>query len=99
MDSKLHKTCQLALAIWGHEAQTDMMLEEAGELIVVLQRVKRGRAGAADVIDELADVAIMLKQMSLIHGEGAVAARIEEKRQRLERRIEQHRSIERGPPS
>ncbi len=88
MDSRLHQTCQRALDTYGEAAQTDMMIEEASELIVALQQLKRGRGLKDDVVEELADVAVMLKQMSMVYGEGAVAARIEEKRERLERRLD-----------
>lgn len=76
-----------ALARWGHAAQKQLLIEEMGELTVAVLHEARGKTVEADVVNELADVYIMLNQMFLIYGEGAVMRKVEEKMNRLEGRI------------
>jgi len=62
---------QTALEKWGLDAQCDQMVEECAELIVVLQKyVKRSLKTATieEVIDEIADVEMMLAQMRIALG-------------------------------
>jgi NTP pyrophosphatase (non-canonical NTP hydrolase) len=53
---------QEAVKKWGREAQMNMLIEECGELIVAIQKFKRGR-GAINLLEECADVQIMLNQI------------------------------------
>ncbi len=55
-----------ALDAWGGEAQVGMVQEECAELIVVLNKYNRGQATVGAIIDEIADVDIMLRQLLLI---------------------------------
>ena len=57
-----------ALEKWGQESQIRMFFEEVGELIVEICHAGRKNkiAFARDLIDELADVEIMLEQMSVV---------------------------------
>lgn len=57
-----------ALDMWGEELQFGMLHEEMGELIVAINKVRRGKGGIASVIEELADVEIMLEQIAYIFG-------------------------------
>jgi len=62
---------QTALEKWGLDAQCDQCVEECAELIVVLQKyVKRSPKTATieEVIDEIADVEMMLAQMRIALG-------------------------------
>ena len=62
---------QTALEKWGLDAQCDQMVEECAELIVVLQKyIKRSPKTATieEVIDEIADVEMMLAQMRIALG-------------------------------
>lgn len=58
-------------------------VEEMGELIVELSREADGRSGDADIITEIADVKIMMAQLSLIYGETDIEAEVHRKLQRL----------------
>lgn len=68
-----------ALEKYGAGPQTDIMIEEASELIKALCKHRRAIvAGASgveiscmreDVLEECADVQIMLNQMALIYGD------------------------------
>lgn len=71
-----------AIHTWGADAQIDQCIEECAELIVALNHWKRKRLTAGvvslneslqissdlrdDVLEELADVALMLEQMKLV---------------------------------
>ena len=68
-----------AIDIYGHAAQTDMMIEEMSELSKALLKYRRAirshssaneLVSALDaVIEEIADVGIMLDQMRVIYGD------------------------------
>ena len=77
-----------ALAKWGFEAQTLMAVEEAAELQQALLHYMRGKALAVDVVDEIADMTIMCRQMANIFGSEDVGRRIQFKLERLEKRLE-----------
>ena len=60
-----------AVATWGVDAQMGMAVEEASELIQALCKFRRhaGREQFADVLEEMADMRIMLDQLSLMFGD------------------------------
>lgn len=67
---------QAAVDRFGVEAQTDMMIEEASELIKALLKFRRACAtGTLEecdldaVLEEMADCYIMLGQMCLLYGD------------------------------
>ena len=64
------KTMQTALDRWGLNAQVGVAVEECAELIVVLQKyVNRSKKPDVDeILDEIADVEMMLAQMRLSLG-------------------------------
>lgn len=64
---------------WGAEAQYDQAVEECAELIAVLKHFRRGKAGEEEVVSELADVALMLGQLTYMFGREKVERRIEQK--------------------
>ena len=83
-------TMQTALDKWGADAQTDQTIEECAELIVALNKhVKRTpQDGTLDnVMDEIADVEMMLAQMRLVFGisDEVIHERISEKFTKLEK--------------
>lgn len=61
-----------AIAEYGAEAQTDMMIEEMSELTKALlkHRRKESEETLDNILEEIADVQIMLDQMKLIHDDG-----------------------------
>lgn len=75
----------LALSTWGERAQMQIAIEECGEFIAALSQKMRGRD--SDVISEIADVVIVMRQMSMMFGNDAVYAAIESKINRLEARL------------
>lgn len=77
--TKYHDIYRAALTKWGEEAQFDQAVEECAELIAALKHFKRDRVGQQHVIDELADVALMVGQLSFMLGEDRVEKAIESK--------------------
>lgn len=64
-----------------------MLQEEMGELLAAINQFRRNRIPRTIVIEEIADVTIMIEQMSIIFGETEVAQMIERKLGRLEQRL------------
>ena len=62
---KLYKE---AVDKWGEEAQINMLNEECGELITAVAQFRRGRTSHHDVMTELADVFIMVEQITSMMG-------------------------------
>lgn len=57
---------QKAIDTFGEENQINKTIEECAELILALSHHKLNRCFDNDVIEEMADVEIMLEQMKLI---------------------------------
>lgn len=79
-----------ALTKYGIDKQTDMMIEEMSELTKALLKLRRfhdsislAPALAANVIEEIADVAIMLEQMRIYYSPAAVDKQKQYKLERL----------------
>ena len=79
-----------AIEAFGVEAQLDMAVEECSELINAICKLRRGRNTNEDVITEIADVAIMAEQLTIIFGSDKVEAEKRRKLLRLEERINKH---------
>ena len=78
----------LAVHHYGAEHQKKKAIEEMGELITAISREQDGRATTEQVITEIADVQIMMSQLAVIYGIGAVAKEIDRKQRRLLRRMD-----------
>ena len=57
-----------ALECWGGESQKALFHEEIGEVLTAISHEKRGRCGRDAVLEELADLQIMLNQMVIMYG-------------------------------
>ena len=57
-----------ALNLWGEDLQKSMFHEEIGEVLTAMSHEKRGRCGKEAVLEELADLQIMLNQMVVLYG-------------------------------
>lgn len=79
---------QRALEKWGEEAQIDKSMEESAELIAALAKRMNGFATEQDVIDEIADMSVMVKQLRLMFGPDEVDAQVAREKERLERMLE-----------
>ena len=94
-DSEAMHICMRAVEKWGLDSQLGMIQEEAQELGLAMHKL-RHRAGGrqddidekeADVIDELADMHIMLMQAKLIFDDDKIQERINFKLNRLKQRL------------
>lgn len=78
-----------AIENYGKVPQMVKAIEEMGELSTEIARNIIGVYPADDkMIDEVADVTIMMRQLAIVFGEKAVEDRIEYKLTRLKGRIE-----------
>lgn len=67
-EQDLTRLCWRAVEKWGLEAQLKMVVEEAGELIVALMHLDRGRIREGKVVEEAVDLELMLKQLEHMIG-------------------------------
>ena len=87
------ETCQKAVSLWGIQAQLDMAVEEASELIKAICKLKRSGASleaVSAVAEEIADVEIMIEQLKIMfYCHDDVDDWEKYKLERLSRRIEE----------
>ena len=69
---------------WGEKAQYEQTVEECAELIATLQHFGRGKVDRDVVVDELADVYLMLGQLIYMFGEEGFADALEKKITKLD---------------
>ncbi|MDY0291088.1 MAG: antitoxin [Desulfuromonadaceae bacterium] len=69
---------------WGEQAQYDQVIEECAELTTALLHYRRDKADASRVVDEMADVILMLGQLRWMFGAAEVERAVERKRAKLE---------------
>ena len=81
----LEELYRASLAKWGADGQYDQAVEECAELITALKHHRRGKSDDAAVIAELADVTLMVGQLTWMFGEENVRRAVAEKRAKLER--------------
>lgn len=86
---------QKAIEKWGSDDQIEMIIEECSELILALQKLKRGYGEdfaineelLYKVCDEVADVKIMTRQADLLFDKKLIDSRVAYKMKRLEDRV------------
>ena len=79
---------QATLNKWGEDAQYDQAVEECAELITALKHFRRGKVDQQAVIDEIADVTLMLGQLTWMFGTELVEASVQEKLEKLNKLLE-----------
>lgn len=72
-----------AVETYGVESQTRMAIEEMAELTNALMKLARGRVTIPDVVEEIADVKIMMEQLAIIFGQADVQEQVDFKTNRL----------------
>ena len=86
------ESCQMIANFYGQHSQLMMAIEEMSELTKEICKYERFKGNEAKLIDEIADVKIMVEQLEYILGVNKeVDARINYKLDRQMRRIEQER--------
>jgi NTP pyrophosphatase (non-canonical NTP hydrolase) len=82
------KLYQATLNKWGDEAQYDQAIEECAELIAALKHYKRGKVDDSVIISELADVTLMIGQLTWMFGVEKIDQAISEKLIKLKKLLE-----------
>lgn len=80
---------------YGIESQLEMVIEECSELIMAIQKCKRGQSDIENLIEETADVTIMTEQLKYFLGSKNVEEAREEKLQRQMQRMADEQKTER----
>lgn len=83
----IDNVCEQAVAQYGSRAQVDMAIEEMAELANALMKDRRNRVTNDDIITEVADVTIMMNQLSFMLGRDKVKEEVERKILRLIQRM------------
>jgi len=73
---------------WGEEAQYDQAIEECAELITALKHFKRNRVGRSEIVSELADLSLMIGQLTWMFGEEEVQKTVNVKLAKLEKLLQ-----------
>ena len=76
-----------AIEAWGHEAQYLCAVEECSELVQAICKHINRSASQEAIIEETADVFIMLMQVVAMTNEEAVQQVVDKKLMRLEERL------------
>jgi len=84
-----YETFSEAIETWGVDAQFHMLIEELGELIVASQHHRRGKIDDVELSEEIADVQIVIKQITEYIGREDVEDSVTYKMERLRNRIEE----------
>lgn len=74
---------QKALDTFGVEMQKDMAIEEMSELTKAIIKERRGKGTKEEIIEEIADVLIMMEQLRIVYGYEAVSDAMLYKLERL----------------
>ena len=82
---QMEELYQATIDKWGEDAQYDQAVEECAELIAALKHFRRGKIDQQTLIEELADVTLMLGQLSWMFGQEQVDAAIKRKRAKLDK--------------
>lgn len=77
-----------ALETYGQWPQIMMCIEECAELTNALAKMSRNRGTTMDIITEIADVSIIIDQLSMMFGEMKVHEERVRKIERLKERLE-----------
>lgn len=86
---KLYKDC---MEFWGFRKQARMVQEECAELILATSHALRNREdGIEDMIEETADVYLMVNQMIAYFGEEAVMEVVDFKSDRVREKLDRYR--------
>ncbi len=73
---------------WGEKAQYDQLIEECAELIATLKHYERGKANLENVVNELADVYLMVGQLAYMLGEDRLQQAVTRKITKLQDLLE-----------
>lgn len=92
-NSDIARIAASAVDTFGFKNQAKILQEECGELIVAASHYDRGRENAFEnFVEELADVQIMIWQMSYaLRADNVICEYIDKKMRRLDCKIAEHK--------
>lgn len=90
MDREFSEICIKAVDTYGTDAQTWMAVEEMSELSNAIAKYRRNRVTNKDVCEEIADVFIMLIQLSYIYGVEDVDTFVDQKMDKLKKKLSKY---------
>jgi NTP pyrophosphatase (non-canonical NTP hydrolase) len=76
-----------AVELWGGSFQRDVLIEECAELINAVVHERRGRCSNREILEELADVYVVVYQLGLQLGLTEMFSIVDKKISRLEERV------------
>ena len=85
--SERRRVYETALTKWGIENQLWMVVEECGELLNAIGKMRRERVTREEIITELADVTIMCEQIAQYVGYNDYTKEMDRKLERLKERL------------
>lgn len=91
---EINKILTDTIYTYGEDSQIWMAIEEMSELSNALAKYRRNRVTNEDVCEEIADVAIMIIQLSKIFGPDDVSDYFERKLDRLDKRLTKYKNSE-----
>jgi len=84
---------KIAVDHYGTASQLDVAQEELAELVVAISHYRRGRdENRKRIIEEIADVVIVVQQLRLVFGKQEVDDVVQQKLRRLKTRIREDRA-------
>lgn len=90
--------CLEALRKYGAEAQLNQLQEECAEVIQAVNHLKRSKCDEEKLIEEIADVQLMIYQVKLMFGSERLDAKVAEKAQELDRKLKKEQKYEKKEP-
>ena len=91
---EINKILTDTIYTYGEDSQIWIAIEEMSELSNALAKYRRGRVTREDVCEEIADVAIMMIQLSKIFGPDDISNYLERKLDRLNKRLTKYKNSE-----
>lgn len=91
---EINKILTDTIYTYGEDSQIWMAIEEMSELSNALAKYRRNRVTREDICEEIADVAIMMIQLSKIFGPDDVSDYFERKLDRLDKRLAKYKNSE-----
>lgn len=94
---EVDKICKEALKVWGVVPQIDKTQEECAELIQALNKWKYKPNYPKDrIVEEIADVLIMLEQMKYVFGFKEIEKFIDIKLKKVKNKLDEKKTSEAG---
>jgi NTP pyrophosphatase (non-canonical NTP hydrolase) len=93
-DGEIVALCLEALRKYGAEAQLHMLQEECAEVIQAVNHLLRSKCTEDKLIEEIADVQLMIHQVRLMFGSEKVDEMVEKKARLLDKRLKKEQKYE-----